>query len=112
MKTFLALVYFFASILVPLGLLWFGYFFAPPEFTLNREAVAVEQGILKNQERLFPDLKSRETFDDPETITGLVGQNDDYKVWLLVFEDKTQAKAAFKAYGKRVTERTGVRQMG
>jgi len=110
MKILLAFLYFFGSILTPFGLLWLGYFSAPPEFILNREIIAVDRGMLKNPEHIFPNLRSKEAFHYPGTIAGLVGQNDDCRVWLLVFEDEAQAKAAFKEYGKRVTSGMGVQQ--
>lgn len=110
MKTILALIYFFGSILIIIGLLWLGLFLAPPEFILDREAVAVEHGALKNSERLFPNLKSKEAFRYPGAIAGLAGQNDDCKVWLLVCTDKKQAKSIFDNYAKKVTAGIGIHQ--
>jgi hypothetical protein len=110
MKTILALAYFFGSILIIFGLLWFGFFLAPPEFILDREAAAVEHGALKNSDRLFPNLKSIEPFHYPGALAGLAGQNDDCKVWLLVCTDKKQAKSIFESYAKKVTARFGIHQ--
>ncbi len=110
MKTFLAFIYFFGSILIIIGLLWLGLFLAPAEFVLDKEAVAVEHGALKNSGRLFPNLRSKEPFHYPGALAGLAGQNDDCKVWLLVYKDKRQAKNAFKDYAKKVTAGIGIHQ--
>ncbi len=110
MKTIVALVYFFGSILVIFGLLWLGFLLAPPEFVLDREAVAVEHGALKHSERLFPSFRSKEPFHYPGAIAGLIGQNDDCKAWLLVCIDKKQAESVLKSYAKRVTAGIGTHQ--
>ncbi len=62
MKTIFALGFFFGSILIVFGLLWLGYFLAPPEFLLNREALKLERGVLRNSDQLFPNLKDKKTF--------------------------------------------------
>jgi hypothetical protein len=110
MKTILALTYFFGSILIIFGLLWFGFFLAPPEFVLDREAIAVEHGALINSGPLFPNLKSKEPFNYPGVLAGLAGQNEDCKVWLLVCMDKKQAKSIFESYAKKVTASFGIHQ--
>ncbi|NWG03015.1 MAG: hypothetical protein HXY44_09195 [Syntrophaceae bacterium] len=110
MKTILAFTYFIGSILVIFGLLWLGFFLAPPEFVLDKETVAVERGVLKNSDRLFPNLKSKQAFQYPGTLAGLASQDDNCKVWLLVCIDKTQAKTVFKNYAKKVTTGIGIHQ--
>jgi hypothetical protein len=110
MKTLLAFTYFFGSILIIFGLLWLGFFLAPPEFILDKEAVAVDHGAIKGPERLFPNLRSKEVFRYPGAIGGLTGQNDECKVWLLVCKDKKQAKSVFENYAKKVTVGIGIHQ--
>jgi hypothetical protein len=110
MKTLLAFIYFFGSILIIIGLLWLGVFLTPPEFVLDRKVLTVERGTPKDSGRLFPNLTSKEAFHYPGALAGLAGRNDDCKVWLLVYEDKRQAKNAFKDYAKKVTSGIGIHQ--
>ena len=46
MKTALALAYFFGSVLAAVGALWLGFSLAPPEYTPDGRALAVEAGRL------------------------------------------------------------------
>lgn len=110
MKTITAFFYFFGSIFVPIGLLAFGFLLAPAEFILDKELLTIERGILKNSERLFPNMRYKEAFNYPGALAGLAGQNNNCKVWLLVFVDEKQAKSVFKDYSQKVTTGIGVHQ--
>lgn len=71
MKTILAFTYFIGSILIIFVLLWLGFLLAPPEFVLDKELITVERGVLRNSERLFPNLQSKQAFQYPGTLAGL-----------------------------------------
>lgn len=110
MKAIIALSYFFGSVLVIFGLLWLGYFLAPPEFILNRKVLKPERGMFRNSEQLLPNLKDKRPFHYAGALAGLTGQDDDSKVWLLVFKDENQSKTTFKEYAQKVTEGIGSHQ--
>ncbi len=110
MKAIAALIYFFGSILIPMGLLGYGFLMAPPEFVLDKEMMTVENGWIKHSGRLLPYLKSKEAFQYPGAMGGLMGQDDHRRVWLLVFKDETQAKTIFKDYARKATADAGIRQ--
>lgn len=102
MKKFFALICLFGSILAPIGLLFLCASLAPPEFVLDEEAI-------KNPEKLLPSFKKK-AFHYPGALTGIAGWDEDRKVWLLIFNDKREAKSVFKNYAKKVTEGIGIHQ--
>ncbi len=110
MKKILAIIYLFMSILIPIGLMWLGYFLAPSEFILNKDLLVLKADELKNSKILFTNFISKESFSYPGTLMGLTGKEEDSKFWLLICEDQKKSKSVFKNYAKKVTEGVGTHQ--
>ena len=112
MKILLAFVYFFGCILVIFGLLWLMICVAPPEFILDREAIAHQGGKLETPDRIFPQFFSREPYTCPGASAGITARDDDVMAWVLICENKKEAKSVFKAYSSYAAKDSGFQSSG
>ncbi len=77
-------------------------FLAPPEFVLDKEAI-------KNKEKILSGF-NKKTFNYPGALNGIVGWDEDRKIWLLICGNKKEAKSVFESYAKKVTQGIGIHQ--
>jgi len=108
LKTALALAYFFGSVLFAVCALWLGFSLAPPEYTPDTRALAVEGGRLTRPDRLFPGWPSREPVEAPPALAGLRARKDGARAELLVFADDRAAGSVFR--GLAAAASAGARQ--
>jgi hypothetical protein len=104
MKVFLAFVYFFSSVLIIFGLLWLMIWVAPAEFVLDRAVLSNHKSRFDYPNRIFPNLPLKEPLTSPGSIAGLSAKDDEVKAWVLLCNNKKEAKAVFKAYGSYVAK--------
>jgi hypothetical protein len=104
MKTLLAFVYFFGSILVIFGLLWLMVLVAPAEYVLDHAALSNHNGRFDRPDRIFPNFPFKELFAFPGSTAGLAAKDDGVKAWVLLCKNKKEAKAVFRAYGSHVAK--------
>jgi hypothetical protein len=110
MKVLIAFIYFFSSILVPIGLCFLGVTLAPEKTAVNREsllALAKGSGLENN---ILPDAVSKEPFSYPGALNGTAIQYKEGSVRILFFRDKIEAAGVFKIYAKERSEGSGVHQ--
>lgn len=110
MRVFVALVYMFASILAPVGLLFVGVLLAPPRLVLDQEAIASLEAA--DLDRVFPRAGSKKRFSYPGTRLAVMGRYPEGTTRVLLCEGEKQARGVFEAYSKEAAEGAGVSQSG
>ncbi len=115
MKTALALAYFFGSVLAAVGALWLGFSLAPPEYTPDGRALAVEAGRLARPDLVFPDWPSKEPIPSaaspaPSSLAGIRARKDGARAELMVFADAGAARSAFRNLTAAASASAGPRQ--
>ncbi len=108
MRVFIALFYFFASVLAPTGLLFLGAILAPPRLILDQE-------ILRNMEAgkltgIFPKAAVKERFHYPGAVAAVMGRQEGGTIKAFLCEGEKQAKQSFEAYSKNVAQEAGTSQ--
>lgn len=108
MRVFLAVIYFFASILVPVGLMFLGVLLAPPRLILDQEVLrSIQSGQLA---RIFPNARSKEKFTYQGAAAGVVGRPEGGTVRVLVCDGEEKAKEVFKVYAEQAVLGAGASQ--
>ncbi len=108
MRVFIAVLYFFASILAPIGLMFLGVILAPPRLVLDQEILrSMEAGSLA---RLFPRAASKERFDYPGVVAGAMGRQEGGTIKVLLCEGENQARRVFQAYSNNAAQGAGMSQ--
>lgn len=108
MRVFIAFLYFFASILVPIGLLLTAVVLAPPRLILDQEVLhSIEAGDLGS---VLPKADNKQKFLYPRTVAGVMGRQEGGTVKVLLCSGEKQAKEVFEAYSKQATQGAGVSQ--
>ncbi|MGQ9857921.1 MAG: hypothetical protein ACUVS3_04425 [Thermodesulfobacteriota bacterium] len=110
MKVLLAFAYFFGSVLLPIGVMFFGVAMAPPAWVVEHQAIGAMEGSPGDWAALLPGAQSKERFSHPGTVGGVSGRLAGGTVRALLCQDEKQCKGVFDAYVEEATVAPGAQQ--
>jgi len=85
MKVFLAFLYFFGSILLPVGLLLLLALVAPPRFLVEEEALKAMQGPPGSWRGILPQAQAKASFSYAGALAGISGKQGGGTIRVLLF---------------------------
>ncbi len=110
MKVFLAFLYFFGSILLPVGLLLLLAIIAPPRFLVDEEALRAMQGPPGSWRGILPQAQAKASFSYAGALAGISGKQGGGTIRVLLFEGEKGAREAFERYSEQAAQGSGVHQ--